>query len=116
MKKKISFYKDNYEWFADVPFIPKANNLMVAGADTFLESISNGRDRISLEIVINPSSKEVEHCAYYLIRTKHDFWGGTYDVYDGSSRDPMSTLWLCNVTHFVCGNHPKRIGILSVNR
>ena len=28
MKRKISFYKDGYEWYADVPFIAKAHNLM----------------------------------------------------------------------------------------
>ena len=114
MSKKISFYKDGYEWFADVPFIPKANNLMVAGSDTFLESISGGRKRITLEIVASPSVKQIEESRYYLIMTKHDFWGGTYDVY-GSSSDPMTSLWLCNVTHFVCGRHPKRIAVMSVS-
>ena len=43
-----------------------------------------------------------------------DFWGDTYDVYDGYSKEPMHTLWLCNVTHFVCGHHPRTIGILRV--
>ena len=121
MKRKISFYKDGYEWYADVPFIAKAHNLMVAGADRFLEDISQGRTRVTLEIVIDPSSEDIKHGDYYLIRTKHDFWGGTYDVYDrprdlgcDSFNVPMTTLWLCNVTHFVCGCHPKRIGILSV--
>ena len=114
MKRKISFYKDGNEWYADVPFIPKANNLMVAGADTFLEDMSNGSERVTLKIVSNPSAKDIEGCDYYLKMTKHDFWGGTYDVYDGYSKEPMHTLWLCNVTHFVCGRHPGRIGILNV--
>lgn len=114
MKRKISFYKDGFEWYADVPFIAKAHNLMVAGADTFLEDISNGKDRVTLEIAINPTPKQIEKGEYFLKRTKHDFWGGTYDVYDGYSKEPMHTLWLCNVTHFVCGHHPRTIGILRV--
>ena len=114
MKRKISFYKDENEWYADVPFIAKAHNLMVAGADTFLESISNGKDRVTLKIVSNPSCKDIEGYAYFLKMTKHDFWGGTYDVYDGYSKEPFHTLWLCNVTHFVCGHHPHNIGILTV--
>ena len=116
MKKKISFYKYNNEWFADVPFIPKANNMMVAGADTFLEDISDGKDRVTLTIITNPSGDEIERCAYYLKRTKHDFCGGTYDVYDGSTRNLVITLWLCNVTHFVCGHHPLKLVIINVDK
>lgn len=120
MKRKVSFYKDGDKWYAEVPFIPKANNLMVAGADTFLEAISEGHNRLTLTIETKP--KKICMPSFMLARTKHDFWGAEYDVYElrdanwtGKFPD-LSHLWLCNVTHFVLGGHPKHISIMEIEK
>ena len=120
MKRKVSFYKDGNNWYADVPFIPKANNLMVAGADTFLETISDGSDRLTLTIETN--SKKVNSHSFLLTRISHDFWGAEYDVFalgkgEWAEQYPnLPHLWLCNVTHFVLGRHPKYISITNIDR
>ena len=120
MKRKVSFYKDGDKWYADVPFIPKANNLMVAGADTFLETISDGCDRLTLTIEAN--SKKVNGHSFLLTRTSHDFWGAEYDVFalgkgEWAEQYPnLPHLWLCNVTHFVLGRHPEYISITNIDR
>lgn len=120
MKKKISFYKEDGSWYADVPFIPKANNLMVAGADTFLETISNGSDRLTL--TIETSSRKILKPLFLLTRTNHDFWGAEYEIWsfdkaEWTAHFPiLPKLWLCNVTHFVLGRHPKYISIIKIDR
>ena len=110
MKRKVSFYKENGSWYADVPMMPKSSNLMVAGADTFLDKISEGHNRINMSI----NTKYIKQAKYALFRSKHDFWGGTYDVYNLGG-DMIHKLWLCNVTHFVLGRHPKFIAIKDIS-
>ena len=116
MKKKISFYKDGDNWYADIPLIAKRHNIMVAGADTFLEKISKGHKRVTLTVSTEKGWTDNVDGMYYLIMTKHDFWGGSYNVYDGFNKNPVHQLWLCNVTHFALGRHPKRIIIKTIER
>lgn len=120
MKRKVSFYKEGDKWYADVPFIPKANNLMVASADTFLETISNGNDRLTLTVETN--SRKIRKPLFLLTRTSHDFWGAEYEIWSlgepkwTASFPILPKLWLCNVTHFVLGRHPKYISIFKIDR
>ena len=44
VRKEIRFYRSGTEWFADVPQHTKAENQMVAGADTLLDEVSDGAD------------------------------------------------------------------------
>jgi hypothetical protein len=54
--KTPSFYKENVIWFADLPqFLDaglgrKANLMMVDGAYTFLDHVSNNQNRAALKI------------------------------------------------------------------
>ena len=111
---------DTYDWantnWVHTPIAKYASYAMLDGLRTNACEISSKLSQQGLyEVTVsNPTDKDIEGCAYFLKMTKHDFWGGTYDVYDGYSKEPFHTLWLCNVTHFVCGHHPKSIGILQV--
>lgn len=83
---------------------------MVAGADTFLDRISDGHDRVNITI----NTKDIYLAKFSLSRVKHDLCGGTYEVYNDDG-DMIHKLWLCNVTHFVLGRHPKFIAITDIS-
>lgn len=115
MKRKIEFYKDEGSWYANVPFVPKKNNLMVAGADKFLEHIQKRDGRVLLNVIVNPKKDKLKECKYILHLDKHDFWGGSYIVSNRNDASPFDEmLWICNVTHLVLGKHPKTIGIVEI--
>ena len=46
VRKELRFYRSGTEWFADVPQHTKAENQMIAGADTLLEEFSGGADEV----------------------------------------------------------------------
>ena len=58
--KTLSFYKENKLWYADLPdFLAlglgtKANLLMVDGADTFLDLLSNNGTRVTVKLSTQP--------------------------------------------------------------
>lgn len=58
--KTLSFYKENGIWFADLPAFleaglgTKANLMMVDGADTFLDYVSNNQNHATLKINTTP--------------------------------------------------------------
>ena len=116
--KRIEFYKDNGQWYADVEEHTKEENEMIAGADKFLDSISMGRDRVSM----NVSDKICPKCEFLFQRIEHDEYGATYIVLDhhhdapalgaDSSNIPQKKFWLCNVVHTVFGEHPEFISVI----
>lgn len=106
-EKSITFYREDTSWYADVPNVPKKNNLMVAGSDLFLEYLSKGNNKVTLTI----QEDKPESFLFSLRRILHDRWGGTYLISgDGKKR----LCWLCNVTHSVLGEHPKHIYITEI--
>ena len=48
VRKELRFYRSGTEWFADVPQHTKAENQMVAGADTLLDEVSGGADEVKV--------------------------------------------------------------------
>ena len=109
---KHSFYKDNEGWFIDLPqYIEmglgsKGNLAMVAGADTMLDILSNGGNRITLRI----ETKEFEGSDGKLTKTGFCPWGENY-IFSSDSIESHK-LWLCPVTMFVFGGfYPKEIYI-----
>ena len=42
MESKLSFYKEQERWYADIPEVSKEDNEMVLGADIFLDKVSLG--------------------------------------------------------------------------
>lgn len=99
---ELGFKKVNNEWYSDIKNWPKAyeaNQQMVAGADILLEKLSQGKNYITLQI-----KKESFPNSIHLSKIYEDSWGGTYE-----SNELDHTVWLCNVTKFVFGEHPQNI-------
>lgn len=106
---ELGFKKVNDEWYSDIKNWPEAYNerqLMVAGADTFLEYLAQGKDYITLHIKTEDFPE-----ATHLTKIDEDSWGGTYVVDDPNIN---YTVWLCNVTKFVFGKHPQNIYFKTV--
>ena len=76
---------------------------MVDGADKLLDFLTTDNLYVSVDVGL-------EHNADYPIQltlVEHDVMGGTYHVngLDGFNQD----VWLCNVVHFVFGEHPEEL-------
>ena len=118
--KSIDFYKEDGQWYADVPQHTKEENEMVFGADKFLDAVSllfcNGKNRITIFVSDNNRAQESKFIGK-LIRKKHDENGATYIV-TGEVVDELGVsgfeLWLCNVVHTVFGEHPESIYIHDI--
>lgn len=109
------FYKEvNEDWFVELPEWKgsKADLQMVAGADTMLEYMAEGGDRVwarlSEEFFVG--SDEMK-----FIRTADEIGNGAHyklDKFKGI--DINLDIWLCDVTTFVFGKFPKIIYFASV--
>ncbi len=130
--KTLSFYKENGIWFADLPAFldaglgTKANLMMVDGADTFLDHVSNNQNCATLKIstsqfagtdsVLHKTGiglnqglldqighAKVNYGAYYIV-----------DQFKGALINHQ--LWLCPVTEYVFeGMYPQTIYIKQLN-
>lgn len=101
----LGFKKVNNRWYSDIKNWPKAyeeRQLMVNGADTFLEYLSNGKDYVKLHIKTEDFPGSI-----HIHKVNEDEWGGTYIVQNKEIQGHQ--LWLCNVTKFVFGEHPNDI-------
>jgi len=73
-------------WFADVQGHTLDENEMVAGADDFLEGISDGKNELT--VLTGPMPREAGIEGFQ--------------------------LWICNVTHDVMGEHRRSIYIFDI--
>ncbi|MBR4258727.1 MAG: hypothetical protein IKQ17_06845 [Kiritimatiellae bacterium] len=111
-RKSLRFYRSGTEWFADVPQHTKAENQMVAGADTLLDRVSNGADEVF--VVLSSDIPNPGEWKLHLHIVEHDKYGATYRV-KAAGRDGTQLAWLCNVMHTVFGGeHPTDIYIHSI--
>jgi len=119
---KLDFYKENGNWYADVPHSSKEENIMVGHCPEFLNAVAGDKERISFYLSEEnvPSTKEC--LVGVMLRKKHDDSGATYsiNVYNKlANRVPYALtkndLWLCNVTHLIFGDHPDTIYIFDFN-
>lgn len=119
MKKIIQFFKQDCKWYADVPEHSLMDNEMVLGSDEFLEKVSDGYDKINLGL----STEEPETYLVKMTMVSHDDDGAEYLI-SGELIDNMEyvgynipmTVWICNVTHTVFGEHPEKIYITDIKR
>ena len=74
---------------------------MVDGADTFLDYLTED----GMYVTVYVSLEETEDNPIKLRLVAHDEIGGTYQVenLEGFKQD----VWLCNVVHFLYGEHPE---------
>ena len=120
---KHSFVKENGVWYIDLPeFLElglgtNANLMMVDGADTFLDFLSNNGDNIAIAM----SPEEFTGHQYQLVGEKKGLnkkllelighapvdYGRYYTVPAHNNH----RLWLCPVTEFVFGSYPDSIYI-----
>lgn len=112
MEKTLIFYKNEFNnWYADIPeYIEAGGNLgdlqMVCGADSLLDIMSGGENRIKIKFSTKPfdNSETIS-----LIEERKDIGGGDYllSSYDGVEFSLQ--LWLCEVTRYVMKEIPKNI-------
>ena len=113
VRKEIRFYRSGTEWFADVPQHTKAENQMVAGADTLLEEVSDGADEVF--VVLSSDIPNPDEWKLHLHLVEHDKFGATYKV-KAAGQEGVQIAWLCNVMHTVFGGeHPTDIYIHSIS-
>lgn len=106
--------EENDKWYVDLPtYDGEHEDLeMVFGADVLLDILSEGNDSVTIDVSTEPKGYGECICG---ILTEHDDDGGTYliDYYSDNGKENNiifgNTIWLCNVTHFVFGEHPKQI-------
>ncbi len=120
VNKQITFLKDDAGWYADMEGT-RGQNAMVSGADTMIEMLSNGGNRVEMVF-----SSDVENPGRYVLklhRVEHDPFGATYYVSSGNAGTAprfrgllgMPLAWLCNQTHrFIGGEHPKDIYVHAI--
>ena len=131
--KTLSFNKENGIWFADLPAFlnaglgTKANLMMVDGADTFLDYVSNNQNHATLNI--SPSFFDGSDAVLNKIRiglnqglldqighAKVDY-GAYYHVEKFKGIAINHQLWLCPVTEYVFeGTYPETIFIKLINK
>ncbi|MBQ9430124.1 MAG: hypothetical protein IJU44_01085 [Kiritimatiellae bacterium] len=111
-KREVRFYKDGDNWYADIPQHTQQQNQMVAGADALLDTVADGRGKVS--VVLSADIATPDEWQMHLHIVEHDKYGATYRV--RTAGQPSSRLiWLCNVTHTVFGGeHPTDIYIHSI--
>lgn len=112
--KDITFYKDpDTRWYVDLPDWTgtKADLEMVMGADTMLEYMSEGEDKVRTSITLEESPG---YDKLTLVEETPDAGGGYYllDYYRGHNINLK--MWLCDVTRYVFdGKLPKEIYIVK---
>lgn len=107
---KQRFFKLNSRWYADVPDHTLEENEMVCGADSLLDEISKFLN--SPEVTLDLDTEAADFPFAILTQVEHDRDGATYKV---ESSLTTELVWICNVTHDVLGEHPKKIYINSIN-
>ena len=80
---------------------PKAALEMVAGADTLLDSLCNGEDKVILYVDTEPFADAEGTLSY---ETPQMYGDGAFYLTETSE-----SVWLCGVTEFVFGVMPPKI-------
>ncbi len=130
--KRIRFIKEVGLWYADLPeFLErglgtKNNLLMVDGADTFLDLLSRGGDRITLDISLEKFEGYQAKMDKVMMGKNHELldavghepveYGAYYEVCELDGASFSHRLWLCPVTEYVFGEYPKEMWVRVVDR
>lgn len=111
--KTHTFYKESCGgWYIDLPeYIEqggsKGDLAMVAGADTMLDIVANGNNRVTITMDAMPFEGADE---LMLLRHCEPSMGGGYYLMSSFEGKPVNQeMWLCAVTEFVFGGMPELI-------
>lgn len=101
--KEYSFYKENNRWYIDLPEWEgsKDDLEMVCGADTMLDILSGGSNRVALTISTAPIP---EYTDVLMLVRELDTSGATYTLINQDIE-----VWLCDVTKWLFGHFPDEI-------
>ena len=130
--KTLSFYKESGIWYADLPAFleaglgTKSNLMMVDGADTFLDYLSNNQNHATLKIstsffegsdaVLNKIRIGLNQGLLDQIGHAKVDYGAYYHVEKFKGIAINHQLWLCPVTEYVFeGTYPESIFIKLIN-
>lgn len=114
IRENFTFIKNEHgEWFINLPEYPgpKEDLQMVAGADTFLEIISNEKDEVNVKFT-NNEFKGAEQLYFTELGRVEGFEMGTgawYEIKSYEGVDNEFRMWLCDVTKFVFNEFPRVI-------
>ena len=103
---ELTFEKwENGKWFVVLPeYDGEQEDLeMVDGADDFLEFLADDGLYVNAEISLDKD----ERFPIKLKLAYHDEIGATYHVENLADYD--KDIWLCNVVHFLYGEHPENL-------
>ena len=115
--RTLTFKKEDEDWFIDLKWwiFGKHHLAMVAGADTLLDKLAEGKDIVKLEISTKLYDKFSNYPKKIIRVEKIDGWfsGAIYESpsieFTTDNLLPNNHLWLCFVTLFVFGKYPKKI-------
>lgn len=100
------WYYDSPEYLAEYGQESKGNLLMVAGADILLDILAQGRDRVVVDVNLEPvKGTGVITCIKQTIDDPDRVAGATY-LANGSKFFDFN-FWLCPVTLYVLGEYPE---------
>ena len=108
------FYKEGTNWYVDLPTWEgaKSDLLMIGGADTMLDIVSENTNEVAVSI-----SKESFDGADKLIFVKeaNDIGEGAYYHLEHYHGEELNlSVFLCDVTLFVFGDFPQQLFIKKV--
>jgi len=114
MTRTFKFYKEsNGRWYVDLPEWEGIQDEleMVAGADMFLELLSQGES--SVHVTLSDEEFEGSERLEMKYLGRLESWelgeGAWYKLISYMGIDYKLDMWLCDVTKFVFGNFPKII-------
>lgn len=115
--KKLRFYKESSGcWYVDLPDWKgsKADLQMVAGADTMLDYMAEGKDEV--ELFVSEEAFEGGDLLQF-IKPATELGNGSYYFLDKfRGIDIKLEMWLCDVTKFVFGGYfPDEIYIAAIS-
>lgn len=116
--KTHTFYKESSGgWYIDLPEYleqggSKGDLAMVAGADTMLDTIAQGDDRVTITMDTEPFEGADELLLTELCEPS--MGGGYYFMRSFEEKIVNQQMWLCDVTEFVFQGMPERIYVKRI--
>ena len=108
---ELTFLKDDFGWYADVPTHTRGQNAMVAGSDKLLDAVAFGKRKLVVGFRFVEDHNRNPLFSMRRITHGHGV-GGTYLI-SGITAIPFPA-WICDVCHDVTGEHPKRIFVYQI--
>ena len=111
--KSFQFIKENGGWFIDLPeFLAqglgtKEDLAMVAGADTMLDVIADGKEKVAL--CLSREAFRGSDRLELLELCEPAVGGGYYFLKSFEGREMNQRMWLCKVTAYVFNGMPPVI-------